>query len=58
MILGGKCKLNIVQGETVFDREIPWYEDKVDMAILIWAKKFTKSEVCICDKALVIRCIQ
>lgn len=58
MILEGKCKLNIVQEETVFDKEIPRYEDKADMAILIWAKKFPKSEVYTCDKALAIRCIQ
>lgn len=58
MILEGKCKLNIAQEETSIDKEVPWYEDKADMAILIWAKKLKNVEVYTCDKALAIRCMQ
>ena len=54
MILDGKCKLALLHDDVINDNEVQWYEDKADMAIILWAKKLPNAEVYTCDKALAI----
>lgn len=58
MILDGNCRLNLLHDDVINGNEVQWYEDKADMAIILWAKKLPNAEVYTCDKALAIRCLQ
>ena len=58
MILDGNCRLKLLHDDVINDNEVQWYEDKADMAIILWAKKLPNAEVYTCDKALAIRCLQ
>ena len=58
MILDGNCRLRLLHDDVINDNEVQWYEDKADMAIILWAKKLPNAEVYTCDKALAIRCLQ
>lgn len=58
MILDGNCRLKLLHDDVINGNEVQWYEDKADMAIILWAKKLPNAEVYTCDKALAIRCLQ
>lgn len=58
MILDGNCRLKLLHDDFINGNEVQWYEDKADMAIILWAKKLPNAEVYTCDKALAIRCLQ
>lgn len=58
MILDGNCRLKLLHDDVINDNEVQWYEDKADMAIILWAKRLPNAEVYTCDKALAIRCLQ
>ena len=58
MILDGNCRLRLLHDDVINDNEVQWYEDKADMAIILWAKRLPNAEVYTCDKALAIRCLQ
>lgn len=40
MILDGNCRLRLLHDDVINDNEVQWYEDKADMAIILWAKSF------------------
>lgn len=58
MILDGNCRLKLLHDDFINGNEVQWYEDKADMAIILWAKRLPNAEVYTCDKALAIRCLQ
>lgn len=39
MILDGNCRLKLLHDDVINDNEVQWYEDKADMAIILWAEK-------------------